>query len=280
MLSDDSFLQTVFAHPDDDGPRLVYADWLEERGECARAELIRLQCLGGGERRACELIDRCATLWAGPAARHAYSYAFRRGFVEEVTVEAGIFIRHAEEIFAASPIQLLRIIGARGTMDRLFDMPLLTRVRALHLTDCHLGNEGAVVISNCPYLDELRTLRLGCNSIQDRGVEYLADSPYLNKLNTLVLRGNLIGDAGAQVLALADGLSSLCRLDLSDNQIGDAGAEAIANSSHFPSLTCLDLSSQFKGWSAGHSSRGRPYPIQPKQQKALKARFGPQACTF
>jgi len=39
MLSDISFLRTILAHPDDDGPRLVFADWLEERGECERAEL-------------------------------------------------------------------------------------------------------------------------------------------------------------------------------------------------------------------------------------------------
>lgn len=280
MHSDDAFLQTVFAYPDDGGPRLVYADWLEEQGQCARAELIRLQCLEAGERRVRKLLSEHSTAWAGPVARHAYSYAFRRGFVEEVTIEAGIFLRHAEELFATAPIQLLRIIGARGVMDRLFEVPLLSRVRALHLTDCKLGNEGAVVISNCPYLDELRTLRLGCNSIQDRGVEYLADSPYLNNLESLVLRGNLISDLGARVLALADGLNSLRDLDLSDNQIGDSGAEALANASRLPQLSRLDLSHQFKGWSAGQAHRGRPYPIQPQRQKALKARFGAQVCLF
>jgi len=29
---------------DGNGARLIYADWLDERGECARAELIRVQC--------------------------------------------------------------------------------------------------------------------------------------------------------------------------------------------------------------------------------------------
>src|SRR5207247_7555317 len=58
MLLDNSFLQTIFAHLEDDGPRLVYADWLEERGNCERAELIRLQCLNGPEERAQELLTR------------------------------------------------------------------------------------------------------------------------------------------------------------------------------------------------------------------------------
>jgi uncharacterized protein (TIGR02996 family) len=34
----------VVASPDDDLPRLVYADWLEEHGDADRAEFIRVQC--------------------------------------------------------------------------------------------------------------------------------------------------------------------------------------------------------------------------------------------
>jgi uncharacterized protein (TIGR02996 family) len=43
MIPDD-FLQAIRAAPDDDGPRLVYADWLDEHGDPARAEFIRVQC--------------------------------------------------------------------------------------------------------------------------------------------------------------------------------------------------------------------------------------------
>ena len=38
------FIDSILAAPDDDGPRLVYADWLEEHEECDRAEFIRLGC--------------------------------------------------------------------------------------------------------------------------------------------------------------------------------------------------------------------------------------------
>lgn len=38
------FLRAVIARPDDDLPRLVYADWLDEQGDSDRAEFIRLQC--------------------------------------------------------------------------------------------------------------------------------------------------------------------------------------------------------------------------------------------
>lgn len=39
-----SFLAEIAARPHDDAPRLMFADWLEERGEGERAEFIRVQC--------------------------------------------------------------------------------------------------------------------------------------------------------------------------------------------------------------------------------------------
>jgi uncharacterized protein (TIGR02996 family) len=44
VTRDDAFLQAIIESPDDDTPRLVYADWLEEHGQPDRAALIRVQC--------------------------------------------------------------------------------------------------------------------------------------------------------------------------------------------------------------------------------------------
>ena len=44
MTDRDAFLCAIREAPDDDAPRLVYADWLDECKEPARAELIRVQC--------------------------------------------------------------------------------------------------------------------------------------------------------------------------------------------------------------------------------------------
>jgi len=38
-----SFITEILRHPYDDAPRLVYADWLEERGD-PRGEYLRLEC--------------------------------------------------------------------------------------------------------------------------------------------------------------------------------------------------------------------------------------------
>ena len=40
MIDEQAFVQAILANPTDDGPRLVYADWLEERGDL-RGEFLR-----------------------------------------------------------------------------------------------------------------------------------------------------------------------------------------------------------------------------------------------
>jgi uncharacterized protein (TIGR02996 family) len=43
MITHESFLRTIIDEPDNDGPRMVYSDWLEEQGD-PRGEFIRIQC--------------------------------------------------------------------------------------------------------------------------------------------------------------------------------------------------------------------------------------------
>src|SRR5262245_57550902 len=47
MTDEDAFLRAILADPSDSAPRLVYADWLEERGgaeSLCRAEYLRVEC--------------------------------------------------------------------------------------------------------------------------------------------------------------------------------------------------------------------------------------------
>ena len=47
LTQDEAFLQAILEQPDDDTPRLIYADWLEEQGD-PRGEFIRIQCALAG----------------------------------------------------------------------------------------------------------------------------------------------------------------------------------------------------------------------------------------
>ncbi len=84
----------------DDTPRLVFADWLEERGEASRAEFIRIQCKLDTvspidpertflEDRQHELLrDSEATWWppSNPTADMFREWTWRRGYPDDVTV--------------------------------------------------------------------------------------------------------------------------------------------------------------------------------------------------
>ena len=94
MTERDALLAAILSPPKDDTPRMIYADWLEDRGEVERAEFIRVQCelarIGspkcnqpekcyyanacehgcGGARRD-ELIYRERVLWMSETARIA-----------------------------------------------------------------------------------------------------------------------------------------------------------------------------------------------------------------
>jgi uncharacterized protein (TIGR02996 family) len=86
-LTGDQLLAEIRNHPDDDGPRIVYADWLQERGD-PRGALIALQLGGGEPRQIRALLDAHAATWLGAIATvavHAHT-RFARGFAVAVTI--------------------------------------------------------------------------------------------------------------------------------------------------------------------------------------------------
>ncbi|MCI0461410.1 MAG: TIGR02996 domain-containing protein [Gemmataceae bacterium] len=97
MTDGETLLQAVETAPDDDAPRLVYADWLEEHGDPARAEFIRIECalegmpLDAPERPAMEdrrddLLAEHEERWLGPPPASLLEWTWRRGFVDSLTL--------------------------------------------------------------------------------------------------------------------------------------------------------------------------------------------------
>src|SRR3954452_707004 len=123
MSDDNAFLRAILGQPDDDAPRLVYADWLEEHGDADRAEFIRLQCelarLPEGDRRGPALRKREAALlrkhkkqWLAPLTQLVEAGEFRRGFVERVKVWCDQFWVYAVALFDAAPVRDLQLLSA------------------------------------------------------------------------------------------------------------------------------------------------------------------------
>src|SRR5579859_229572 len=88
-MSDDSFIEACLADPDDTALRLVYADWLEERGDL-RGEFLRaavaLAGLPAQDKRSVALVARLEQL--RPAIDSGWLALFDRPSAEEAVREA------------------------------------------------------------------------------------------------------------------------------------------------------------------------------------------------
>lgn len=70
-MTEQDFLLAIHENPDDDAPRLMFADWLSENGQDERAELVRVQCeLDRLERRRKDWLT-CPTCEERDGAIHA-----------------------------------------------------------------------------------------------------------------------------------------------------------------------------------------------------------------
>jgi uncharacterized protein (TIGR02996 family) len=86
-MSDAALLAAIREAPDDDAPRLVYADWLDEQDQPERAEFIRVQCevaridSAALRQREAELLVAHHDTFVGPLAAPHLRFRFRRGFI-------------------------------------------------------------------------------------------------------------------------------------------------------------------------------------------------------
>lgn len=103
MTDGEALLKAILAHPEEDTPRLVYADWLQENGQEERAEFIRLQIkIVALERDMPPLIKidqkprrcrKCKHFWAGVGY-----CGCPHGKVRQDTIQQRIRDRHAWQV--------------------------------------------------------------------------------------------------------------------------------------------------------------------------------------
>jgi uncharacterized protein (TIGR02996 family) len=243
------FLRDIKHDPDDDTPRLVLADWLQDQGD-PRGELLALALeidrLGLSdrrrallERRARLLLSQYSFTWLGPLLDLPLTFRFERGFLH---------LEASAERFLSDKVDDLARAGA-------FDWVL-----SLRLTDLRGPSLGRLARS--PLLGALPCLDLGRNRLGPDELAALLDSPRLGGLRALTLHYNRLGPRGAAGLAGCPRLSRLRALRLAHNGLGDEGARALAGSPHLNALTLLDV---------GHNH------VSTGGLAALQARFGAAA---
>jgi uncharacterized protein (TIGR02996 family) len=247
---DDAFLGAILAEPDDDTPRLVYADWLEERGD-PRGEFIRLQvglfeANGSAQMvqivRAQELLIANEETWAATVRPLVAECQFERGFVTGITLPLDAFLEHADTLFARAPIQRVKISDVGTRIAQIAANPYLERLSGLDLSGNGLGDTGARILAADAHLPRLDSLNLGMNFMDIEGVRALAKAGRLSRLRRLALEHNHVHDMGAYALASAANLSGLRELNLKHAEITTTGARYLAETTCLVELRSLDLS--------------------------------------
>lgn len=261
MLENHELLSAILADPDDDRPRLVYADWLEQHGQLDRARLIRVQIelarLPDNAEAATALQIEEEQLEAAcektlPQLEGIEWGSFQRGLVRSVyPATPAAFHHHASSIAAVGSVSRVRFDKPDG-FAVLAETPVLAQLTDLAVFDedqfrgrngdpNHRINDDLQAVLASPHCPCLRSLELSCCQLGPRGVKALADCPRLESLIHLDVSDNYIGDEGLAALAASPYLSALRTLQIDLNDLGPAGVEALANSASLGRLEELVL---------------------------------------
>src|SRR5436305_698754 len=141
MPSNPALLAAVLEAPDDDAPRLVYADWLDEHGDPGRGEYIRDQVERtrlpeDGPRwkalkaRGVELLGAHREAWRKELPAWAGSYCdYERGFPAAARLTAREFLKKAAGLFRRAPIRRVELrVLVDSLAGPLAASPLLEKV--------------------------------------------------------------------------------------------------------------------------------------------------------
>jgi uncharacterized protein (TIGR02996 family) len=176
-MTESELLRAIAADLYDDAPRLVYADWLEERGETARAELIRVQCELEPHRHRYEL-DHVAALHARerellreqheehelPEELRAWELgaklSWARGFADTASMTARAFLGRGSRLRELHPtLRRLVLFRVQGQGEALAACPWLEGWPELELA-CWYSDKDASAIASSPWLSSLQVLEI------------------------------------------------------------------------------------------------------------------------
>ncbi len=264
MGIEDAFLHDILAHPDDDAPRLIYADWLDEHND-PRGEFIRVQCALAQlsdtdpgrwplELREQELLSEHKARWL-PRGIGNSSCVFHRGFVEEITFFLKDFPDGARPYFEQTPLRHVCLRGQgnpAGEIERARE-ELQRQHIPLGLGGAPGGVLGQIVfeegfrnVTQSPYLARLKGLRLAF-PMASEDVRNLIESPYVSNLTHLSLAHTYLTIDDLRFLGAAYSLTSLSKLNLSGNRLTHESVRALAEGHLLSQLETLHLDSNHLG---------------------------------
>ena len=232
MSDEEPLLRAIVANPEDDLRRLVYADWLDERGrpqDVARAEFIRLQCEreqlspgSGLTTQEMALLDwEHEWSWYLPEGLRA-GRRYQRGFPYHVECSADSLIAAWHAGLMLVPVESLTLNISHVSIDWMtLDPPaVMFPLQALSIR-CHspVGSELLQQLIRFGPYPRLQSLGIHDPYLGDNVFDSIEPDPNFPALLQLDLRGCNIGDEGAERLAVSLWTTRLEQLVLAENAI-------------------------------------------------------------
>lgn len=263
MPDEPALLAAIETAPDDDGPRLVLADWLQQRGD-PWGEMIVLSCAlerHADDDEAAAMYERFDELRKARFPDPRLSCTFERGFCTKLE-SSELALATGSEFALLRDAALERATAA--SLRALAAWPVLARIQTLRIEaledDAGLGPDVPPVVAGA---HRLRTLELMRMDVGRAELEHIFTLPHAAQLRSLAIMANQpLSDAlaglawpaladldlgacslhGPDIADLLEGetLLDLERLELSYNPIDDRGANAIAMRP-FTRLATLEL---------------------------------------
>jgi uncharacterized protein (TIGR02996 family) len=257
MMTDrEALFRAVLDYPDDDTPRLIFADFLEEDDDPDRAAFIRGQValaraprydpvwvqarchdkhLITGEPWRDELPDL-------PAGLRWQPDPFRRGFPAAVRADTGYaFAAHADDLFALAPVEELEVPMVRAQEPDLSESPWLERVVRLALPE-GMSRIAAGWVLNSPRLDRLTDLHVGSGLTPPGAAGVIVGSRAFARLSAFSCRDDSLSHAVVNALTRLADPPRLERLDLSSNRVTADPLGRLLASPAVAGVDALDLS--------------------------------------
>jgi uncharacterized protein (TIGR02996 family) len=251
---DRAFLDDIIAHPEDDAPRQIYADWLADNGSPDRAEFIRVQieraCLDVDdpaqdelERREQKLLGKNPA-WGDEAGKWLREVAvFRRGFIDEVGCNIKPLLRSAAGMWKRAPITALHLKEIHDRPEALPGLAELVNLRSLWVSGF---GRGIAPLANCEQLAGLESLGLDVRTATPGQLATLFTAPLARRLRHLRLKPSVSVEQDARsLLDLPVLCAQLESLALRDTTSGTVLPRLRAGA--FPALRELDVGAQSPG---------------------------------
>jgi uncharacterized protein (TIGR02996 family) len=206
-------LRAICAAPDDDAPRLAYADWLEENGDSRQAEFIRVQIalarMHSDEPNRTALMEREQVLW-----RELKKWRYILG--DWLNFSPINFHRGFNMYWVGTARDLLQT-------DTFWRFGPVTRVRFSVHSKLKNATEAGATIGRRSLLQQFREVEIDGRGLCDAWLQALLQSPFITDWQRLSLYSDQLTDRSIDDLAKSILAKNKCRLYVDSSQLTPDG---------------------------------------------------------